>query len=207
MLIQSNLIGTAKTLLITSGGSLDNNANKLYFQGVAGYTNGINELNTICEKLYSNEYGTARSMNMDDVDKCVNNTIKKGWYYYKSVWYNTPDIETKVSDMTNVNGYPYSTDFKTYLGCNTQIADPSEYSQIDDVKMNAYGYKLNESQNKLLDARTGTEFAELTTIAKNIIFGVNNVCNKLDFWKKCAKRDRMECGKKLPHPACPFWLF
>ena len=55
---------------------------KVMLGGKGGYLNGPAMLNTICEKLYSKEgIGTARSMNIDDVNNILGYTGPKGTYY------------------------------------------------------------------------------------------------------------------------------
>ena len=54
---------------------------KVTLSGKGGYLKGPGMLNTICEKLYSKEgVGTARSMNIDDVNNILGYTGPKGRY-------------------------------------------------------------------------------------------------------------------------------
>ena len=54
---------------------------KVNLSGKGGYLKGPGMLNTICEKLYSKEgVGTARSMNIDDVNNILGYTGPKGRY-------------------------------------------------------------------------------------------------------------------------------
>ena len=55
---------------------------KVKLSGKGGYLKGPDMLNTICEKLYSvSGIGTARSMNIDDVNNILGYTGPKGAYY------------------------------------------------------------------------------------------------------------------------------
>ena len=55
---------------------------KVKLSGKGGYLKGPDMLNTICEKLYSvSGIGTARSMNIDDVNNILGYTGEKGRYY------------------------------------------------------------------------------------------------------------------------------
>lgn len=129
---------------------------------------------TICEKLYSNEYGKARSMNMDDVDECVGVTIKQGGYDDGSGVSHLADEENLEMTVAEVKA-------KGITVNGTSIPDLDEYESIDDVKMNAYAYKLNSTQDKLLQiyASTDTPLAEqnMTENAKNVIYGTNKQSN------------------------------
>ncbi len=61
---------------------------KVNLSGKGGYLKGPGMLNTICEKLYSKEgVGTARSMNIDDVNNILGYTGPKG--SYSDTNYNT----------------------------------------------------------------------------------------------------------------------
>ena len=55
---------------------------KVKLSGKGGYLKGPDMLNTICEKLYSvSGVGTARSMNIDDVNNILGYTGEKGAYF------------------------------------------------------------------------------------------------------------------------------
>ena len=61
---------------------------KVKLSGKGGYLKGPRMLNIICEKLYSvSEVGTARSMNIEDVNNILGYTGPKGTYY--DIGYNT----------------------------------------------------------------------------------------------------------------------
>ena len=61
----TNKDGKYETLLITTDNPIHAN---LSFYGAEAYNNGPEEINRICEELYSNsEYGKARGMTIEDV--------------------------------------------------------------------------------------------------------------------------------------------
>ncbi len=63
--------------------------------GKAGYLTGPDELNTICDRLYTvTGKGKARSMNIDDVTRILGYTGEKG-SYYDSGYNRVPTTETK----------------------------------------------------------------------------------------------------------------
>lgn len=49
--------------------------------GKGGFSNGPAELNIICEALYSTARGKARSMNIEDINRILDYTGVKGYYY------------------------------------------------------------------------------------------------------------------------------
>ena len=68
---------------------------KVTLGGKGGYLKGPDMLNTICEKLYSKDgVGTARNMNIDDVNNILGYIGEKGSYYYIDDEY-TPTKEAK----------------------------------------------------------------------------------------------------------------
>ena len=69
---------------------------KVKLSGKGGYLKGPEMLNTICEKLYSvSGVGTARSMNIDDVNNILGYTGEKGAYYDGNYNYvPTPEAKT-----------------------------------------------------------------------------------------------------------------
>ena len=68
---------------------------KVKLSGKGGYLKGPDMLNTICEKLYSvSGVGTARSMNIEDVNNILGYTGEKGAYYDSNFNY-TPTKEVK----------------------------------------------------------------------------------------------------------------
>ena len=69
---------------------------KVKLSGKGGYLKGPEMLNTICEKLYSvSGVGTARSMNIDDVNNILGYTGEKGEYGSRTNGSYTPTKEAK----------------------------------------------------------------------------------------------------------------
>ena len=81
-----------ETLLITTEKSVEVATDKqLWLCGIAAYNNGPDEINRICEELYSNnEYGKARGMKIEDVNNVLKYVPDEAsgengyWYYLKS---------------------------------------------------------------------------------------------------------------------------
>ena len=92
---------------------------KVKLGGKGGYLKGPGMLNTICEKLYSKEgVGTARSMNIDDVNSILGYTGEKGIYYDN----NGKEVKTptalRIGDIDSQLG--------TSLGTTTRTPDGRE---------------------------------------------------------------------------------
>ena len=79
---------------------------KVTLGGKGGYLKGPEMLNTICEKLYSKDgVGTARSMNIDDVNGILGYTGEKGSYYNSTNESYIPTKETmKIGDTVSQKG-------------------------------------------------------------------------------------------------------
>ena len=102
---------------------------KVTLSGKGGYLKGPDMLNTICEKLYSvSGVGTARSMNIDDVNNILGYTGEKGSYYDNTsneVTTSTPltigEIENKLGTLrkrTTPDGKDLGTYYADYYAIN-----------------------------------------------------------------------------------------
>ena len=109
---------------------------KVKLSGKGGYLKGPDMLNTICEKLYSvSGVGTARSMNIDDVNNILGYTGEKGAYYDSSTNY-TPTkevktiaaLESKLGTTLSNRTTPDGKELGTYY------ADCYEINKTNDVK-------------------------------------------------------------------------
>ena len=95
---------------------------KVKLSGKGGYLKGPDMLNTICEKLYSvSGVGTARSMNIDDVNNILGYTGPKGTYYdtdYNTVTTAEPltigEIESKLGTTLSQRKTPDGKDIAMY---------------------------------------------------------------------------------------------
>ena len=138
--------------LSTTTAAADNTKVKL--SGKGGYLKGPKMLNTICEKLYSKEgVGTARSMNIDDVNNILGYTGPKGAYYDSSYNY-TPTKEAKtiasleselgttLSNRTTPDGKDIATYYADYYTINKtndvkEMKNPGNRDLVYNAK-NAY---------------------------------------------------------------------
>ncbi len=111
---------------------------KVKLSGKGGYLKGPEMLNTICEKLYSKEgVGTARSMNIEDVNNILGYTGPKGAYYdNKGNEVKTPtalrigEIESKLGTTLATRTTPDGKDLGTYYSDCYDINKESDVSKM-----------------------------------------------------------------------------
>ena len=110
---------------------------KVKLSGKGGYLKGPEMLNTICEKLYSvSGVGTARSMNIDDVNNILGYTGEKGAYYDSSSNYTPTKEAMKIGDIVSQKGEPALSNTATPDGrdINTYYSDYYNINKTSDVK-------------------------------------------------------------------------
>ena len=119
---------------------------KVKLSGKGGYLKGPEMLNTICEKLYSKDgVGTARSMNIDDVNNILGYTGPKGTYY-DSNWKYLPTKEVKtiatleselgttLKHRTTPDGKDLGTYYSDYYKIN-KTSDKKEMKNPENVDL------------------------------------------------------------------------
>ena len=111
------------------------------FSGAIGYNNAINELNTICERIYSNsEYGEARSINMKDIEEKSNFDYTKYSHSWSSMGYKYGQTANSISELY----YPDSNSetgislgkkeyFASYYGYNNYAYNYGDCGNMKDV--------------------------------------------------------------------------
>ena len=111
---------------------------KVKLSGKGGYLKGPDMLNKVCENLYSVEgKGTARSMNIDDVNNILGYTGEKGAYYDSANGSYTPTKEAmKIGDIVSQKGEPALSNTATPDGrdINTYYSDYYNINKTSDVK-------------------------------------------------------------------------
>ena len=111
---------------------------KVKLSGKGGYLKGPDMLNKVCENLYSVEgKGTARNMNIDDVNNILGYTGEKGAYYDSANGSYTPTKEAmKIGDIVSKKGEPALSDTATPDGrdINTYYSDYYYINKTNDVK-------------------------------------------------------------------------
>ena len=106
----------------------------IYFGGATGYNNGVYLLNDISAKLYSNSNlkGTARSMNIDDIEKHMTN---EGINYIHSYVNNFDGIswgETKTYTERDYGFYPNLYAYENGSGIDTETVKTNGIGQSDN---------------------------------------------------------------------------
>ena len=160
---------------------------KVMLGGKGGYLNGPAMLNTICEKLYSKEgIGTARSMNIDDVNNILGYTGPKGTYYDN----NDNEVKTptvlRIGDIDKKLGTSLGTITTTPDGkaLGTYYADYYEINKTsENIKNTANKDLVYNAKNTYwlaspcVDANFGglADFSvravHSTSVSKRIVFG------------------------------------
>ena len=127
---------------------------KVKLSGKGGYLKGPEMLNIICENLYSvSGKGTARSMNIDDVNNILGYTGEKGAYYSGSNGSYTPTKEAmKIGDIVSQKGEtalsntatPDGRDINTYYSDYYNINKTSENITNSDDKTKSLVYNAKD---------------------------------------------------------------
>lgn len=93
-----NKNGTNETLLLKMSAGT---TTTLYLTGAEAYNNGIDIMNKIAKELYSSsKYGTARSINITDINNTLQYTPNGGLYYDENgVLKKTNGFNTKASEL------------------------------------------------------------------------------------------------------------
>ena len=111
---------------------------KVNLSGKGGYLKGPGMLNTICEKLYSKEgVGTARSMNIDDVNNILGYTGPKGKYMDADGNTIATATPLTIGEIENILG--------------TTFADRTPDGKNISTYKNDY-YEINKSNKKVITA-------------------------------------------------------
>ena len=154
-------------------------ANKVYLANEEGYLYGPSELNTMCNSLYGKGKGavSARSLNVDDVDKlagittdadkkaCTSNYGSKWKYRYPTteevsgtryMQYNTDTGSGYSDSWTNITSSTYQTFRMPGEGTTINSTNPG-YSP--ELTFKYYSYSISSEVNKT--AKDGTSIANL----------------------------------------------
>ena len=162
---------------------------KVKLSGKGGYLKGPDMLNTICEKLYSvSGIGTARSMNIDDVNNILGYTGPKGTYYDNNINNNKVETPTAltIGDIDKKLGTSLGTITTTPDGkaLGTYYADYYEINKTsENIKNTANKDLVYNAKNTYwlaspcVDANFGglADFSvravHSTSVSKRIVFG------------------------------------
>ena len=130
--------------IIADFGETETAANtKVKLSGKGGYLKGPDMLNTVCEKLYSvSGVGTARSINIDDVNNILGYTGPKGTYFDTDYNEITTAEPLKIGDIDKKLG--------TSLGTKTTTPDGKELGTYysDSYYINKTSENIKNTANK-----------------------------------------------------------
>jgi len=113
------------------------NIPQLTMYGANGYLNGETVLNEMCKTLYSSDIGTARSININDIDKKVG--------YNNSIWYNKNGALTKVPEGVTTLG---ELEDKENLEINEDYRTMPGGGDASKLKLNYYSYYVYEREDQ-----------------------------------------------------------
>lgn len=108
---------------------------KLIISGtIDGYKNGSDVLNEMCKKLYSGDYGTARSVKIEDINQATG--YKENKWYYIGVDGNKVTIDGDVKTISEIenNVELPELDKTKVVGAN----------KLQDLKITAYTYTFRD---------------------------------------------------------------
>lgn len=133
------------TLLITTSQP----QGRLYLKGAKAYLNGPSIMNDVCEKLYSNDqYGKARSINIDDINSVLNYTDTRGIVYSSSGDKYRVNKGTKFGEIGT--GKMVQEDWETIVNAgNTQTPDGKA---LTEYEIDGYTYKVAKIAGGLLES-------------------------------------------------------
>ena len=127
----------------------DATGNSVYFSGSLGYNNGVYLLNDICKELYSNSthHITARSVNLEDMEKWLTDSGKTARASYSTV--------VKYGET------------KEYKGSNSYT--PDIYGKTEDESANYY----SEPTTNTYTPASGTATADNTLNVKQTYYNIS----------------------------------
>lgn len=145
-------------VLITTNGPV--NINEVKLEGVEGYLYGPDELNRICDKLYSANGFTARSITIEDLNKACNYTPIAEEDQLRYAWYPSDATDIKDVEVKTENGIKTYTARKHLPGLATGLSKPQFYvwddaSGVTHTARNENAYNADISaKTPILSSRT-----------------------------------------------------
>ena len=131
----------------------DPTSKNVYFKGALGYNNGVYLLNDICEKLYSNtgKNVTARSVNLDDMEKWLTDAGKNARANYSNVvkYGETKPYTGSNAYRPDIYGKTENENDKYYSAPTTNTYTPESgkatASDTLDAKQTYYNISINST--------------------------------------------------------------
>ena len=131
---------TGKVLITTEGP-----VNSVTLKGLTGYLYGAEELNRLCDRLYSANGFTARSMTIEDLDKATGNSAPAN--NIRFAWYTSDATDADLKDVT-AGGKVYTA--RRHYAMSSKSSKPRFYEWDDEngvthTAKNENGYNDNIS--------------------------------------------------------------
>ena len=139
-----------ESLLITT----QEPVNSVIFCGATAYLYGIDEINRVCEELYSNDETIARSITIEDINRTLNYIPEGGIYTIDGAktWQTPGNLTTKIKELGIWNSIK-ANGTKTPDGIDTEEV-------LGEFVLNGYSYGINGeylvSRTKPTDTRYPT---------------------------------------------------
>ena len=141
---------TGKILITT-----EESVNKLSLKGEKGYINGVNQINEICQKLYSKNSLIAKSMTIEDLNFAAN-MIPSNYENYRA-WYFS-DVNNNILSDIEIGERIYKAK-KHRNDFSNGLKSPRFYAW-DDEKGNTH---IAESENDYKTINSDTEYVLMTS--------------------------------------------
>lgn len=187
--------GINETLLVTSSKPLwliyENEEETyeidIYMKGATAFNNGPDELRRMCEEIYSNSYGKARSMTVEDVNNALNYKPNDGYVedYDNSIYKYARDmLSDEIKEKIKNGEIPEKKGFDVTIG-DLSIWETIEKNKkyyipegngtenkdkLKETIVNGYSYRIN-SESKIEDFAGVKTNNILTPDEIKVIFG------------------------------------
>ena len=180
--------GIYETLLITTQTPVSTSSNKyeygksnsvgphIGFMGDKKYNNGPEQLNRMCEELYSNnEYGKARSIKVSDIMRCFEieeDNLDNCYTYFLGKIY-------KVTRGTKLKDLPYWEKLKNEA---THISDPNDreealgkLGELGEYEVNSYNIVIKADKVVINEGTDEEKNFDISENARNLILGYKDI--------------------------------
>ena len=140
-------------------------SSKVYFRGSLGYNNGVLLLNDLCKSQYSNSTlgVTARSINLEDIEKKFNSTGINARNTYNN------GNKTYGQTQTYTNNYSYTPDIYNHVG-KTAAEESKDYYSTPTTATHSQKGTLEVQQTYYYFSNTPSSYFDDSTFHE-LIFG------------------------------------
>lgn len=153
--------------LVADHNTLSSSDKGIGFNGKEGYLNGVNVLDSLCDKLYTTSYGKGRSIKVDDIVSLINNekerknkanntelTFTSGTFYDGSS-FKEASSSNSITVKSNYYNYVFNKDLDLFDVVALEAASNSSATFFNNNKhywvandgIYVYSYPQNDSMN------------------------------------------------------------